>query len=242
MSSLRVLPHVYMFVCVLWVDTDVGSVIAAADITQLSQCHTGCSRLTSRSHAFVEKERVNIWVVFFKGTLGKTRYDVSPPKDRCFPLRPYVGLPLFSTTILQTLSTSWFMALSFSSCSSIVRTWTPHVAYYIPNLWSFLLCQISWKTKKVVQKPSNLTESSPFCIKAALLCLNSSRSSYCSQSSGSSWGHQNILRNIFRLQISNQKGLFFYFKVSLGSSMCVMFLDWKWRLLQPEHDVAASCV
>ena len=61
MSDLRGLPHVYMFVCVPRVDADVGGVIAAADITQLSQRHTRCSRLNGRSRVCQKGERA-----FFK--------------------------------------------------------------------------------------------------------------------------------------------------------------------------------
>lgn len=83
LSDLRGLPHVYMFVCVLWVDTNVSSVITAADITQLSQCHTHCSRLKSRSHAVAEKEKELTFFFFVKtGLWEKGVWCISKKRKR----------------------------------------------------------------------------------------------------------------------------------------------------------------
>lgn len=81
-----------------------------------------------------------------KGTLGEMRYEVSAPKDRCFPRRPWVGFSLFSTAVLRTVCNSWFTALGFSSCSS-----TPYVVHWIPKFESVLAgSQERWCNSHVI--------------------------------------------------------------------------------------------
>lgn len=90
MSDLRGLPHVFMFVCVLWADADVS---AAADITQLSQRHTHCSRHHGRLHAFAEKENE---LTFFKtGPWGKCGTMYLHQKTGVFLRDPKLGSPSF---------------------------------------------------------------------------------------------------------------------------------------------------
>lgn len=103
--SDRELPHVYKSVCVLCVDADVSCIMSKADSTQLFQCHAHCSGL--HVPAWKDKE-----LTFLNGTLGEKQDHASPPKDRCFPLRPKAGLSPFSLTIPQTAPSSWFTFVS----------------------------------------------------------------------------------------------------------------------------------
>lgn len=125
--SDRELPHVYKSVCVLCVDADVSCIMSKADSTQLFQCHAHCSGL--HVPAWKDKE-----LTFLNGTLGEKQDHVSPPKDRCFPLRPKAGLSPFSLTIPQTASSSWFKFVSPSAT---------HITYCWRGVFTFS-CIIFW--------------------------------------------------------------------------------------------------
>jgi len=104
--------HACVFVCVFAVcvpraDADVGGVVSAADVAQLSEC----SRLDRDGMRWPMKGSE------FRTYLFKRDSDM---KDlhRCSPLRPYVGLPPPFPQLSRFLSSSGFMALGSSRSSA----------------------------------------------------------------------------------------------------------------------------
>lgn len=101
MSDLRGLPQVYTFVCVPRVDADVDGVIAAADVTQLSQCHTRICKLQ-----FAEKEKGLLKkIIKLRGLWGKCGMRYLRQKTGAFLGDPESGFPSFPQQSCELFAT-----------------------------------------------------------------------------------------------------------------------------------------